>query len=338
MYETSQYSNALTALARFNEWYNTAENNSYPFAMGGECQNVSYTGMLQSMQVNSADRQWYWQTCNEFGFYQTAENVNVTLDDGEVVLESTAFSSQYVNLDFYVRQCTDLFNVTGEQVSKHVERTNAMYGGWHVSTNRTIFSNGLIDPWHTMSVINDTQLPPPAEWESESLNLVNLIGPTSHCQDIGMPRRTDIPQLSMARYRNVNQMSLWLTGEPLPSSSTALPPPPPPYESSGGSSSSGGLSPSGSNNTSNTSSSSSSGTDNGGGGSDNRRSSMSSGAVVGIVVFAVLVGVVAMAAAVWWWRKRKVSLGGGGSGVGYHEDGLTTGYSSLLGSDARSSA
>lgn len=312
MSEVASQSNALTALMRFNEWYNTAENVSYPFAMGGECQNVSYSGYLQSMQPNSADRQWYWQTCNEFGFYQTAENTTVTDEEGEVVVEVTPFSRRYVNLDFNLRQCRDLFNVSAAVVARNVQQTLDRYGGWHVSTNRTIFSNGLIDPWHTMSVFNDTLMSPPPPSTQQPLNLVNVIGPTSHCQDLGAPRVSDIQQLRMGRFRNVNQMSLWLTGTPLPPSSTSLPPPPP-----GDSSSSGG----------------------GGGGSDGRRSAMSSGAVVGIVVFAVLVGVVGIAAAVWWWRKRKVTLGGSGmSGVGYHEDGLTTGYSSLLGSDGRSVA
>ena len=363
MAEVAEQSNALTALMRFNEWYNTAENGSYPFAMGGECQNVSYSGYLQFMQANSADRQWYWQTCHEFGFYQTAEDVNYTRPDGQLALEPSAFSRRYINLDFYLRQCYDLFGLTGSTVAFNVLQTLDRYGGWHVSTNRTIFSNGLIDPWHTMSVINNTQLAPPPPSALEPLNLVNLIGPTSHCQDLGYPRPTDIVQLKAARLRNVNQMSLWLSGNPLPvaSSSSALPPPPPPFDSSsssggesstgGGSTSagsssssssssssiSGGTSGGDTNTTTNSSSSSSTGSDNSGG-SSSRRSSISSGAVVGIVVFAVLVGVVAIAAAVWWWRKRKINLGGGALGVSYHEDGLTTGYSSLLGGDGRSSA
>ena len=353
MSDVAAESNALTALVRFNEWYNTAENGTYPFAMGGECQNVSYSGYLQYMQADSAERQWYWQTCNEFGFYQTAEN--------RTGLQPTAFSARYINLPFYLRQCHDLYNTTADVVARNVQRTIDTYGGWHVSTNRTIFSNGLIDPWHTKSVYNESLLSPPPPSAAEPLNLVNVIGPTSHCQDLGVPRMTDIWQLRAGRFRNVNQISLWLKGGGLPSSSTASPPPPPPvdsssssssggYESStgGGMSSDSSISPptvassssssstSGGSNSTTNSSSSSSGGSNGGGGNDSRRSSMSSGAVVGIVVFCMLVGVVGIAAAVWWYRKRKVTLGGGGvGGVGYHEDGLTTGYSSLLGSDAR---
>ena len=310
MADTAQQSNALTALLRFNEWYNTAENASYPFAQGAACQNDSYSGYLRFMQGNSADRQWMWQTCNEFGFYQTAQDVNYTTADGAVVHQRTVFSRRYDSLDFYLRQCNDLFGITAP--AANVQATLARYGGWHVSTNRTVWTNGLVDPWHTMSVVNDTQMAPPplSPPGQQPLNLVNLIGPTSHCQDLVPPRASDIPQLQAARYRTVNQMSLWLTGRELPSST-------------------GGATPDGS-----------SGSDGGGGGSDARRSAMSSGAVVGIVVFCVLVAVIAMVAAVWYYRKRQVSLGGSGAaGVGYHEDGLTTGYSSLLGGgDARSSS
>ena len=60
-----QRSNALVALAAFNERYNTADNASMPFATGPACQNASYASYLDSMQLNSADRQWYWQTCVE---------------------------------------------------------------------------------------------------------------------------------------------------------------------------------------------------------------------------------------------------------------------------------
>ena len=311
MSEIASQSNALTALVRFNEWYNTAENNTYPFASGSECQNVSYSGYLNYMaNDHSADRQWFYQTCREVGFAQVAEDGNYTTINGELIYETAAFSRRYVSLEFWLRQCYDLFNFTGEQVSANVDGNNAEYGGWHIRTNYTIFSNGLIDPWHTMSVINTTQLPNNDQSEV-NMNLVNVIGPTSHCQDIGYPRATDIEALQTGRYRNINQIQLWLTGSPYPSSTGG--------GSGGGSGGTGG---------------------DGGGGSGGR-SSMSSGAVVGIVVFAVLIGVVALAAALWWWRKRKVNLGGGGSsyssGNVLDDRSLSTGYSSLLGGDGRAS-
>lgn len=56
-----------------------------------ELQNVSWT----SDSAKGA-RQWTWQTCNEFGFYQTSEN------------PSDVFGDRF-KLDFFIQQCMDIY-------------------------------------------------------------------------------------------------------------------------------------------------------------------------------------------------------------------------------------
>ena len=165
MIAEAQRSNALVALAAFNLRYNTADNASLPFAAGPDCQNASYASYIRSMQLNSADRQWYWQTCVEvrttaltrpgsscssqplahslsvqsadvmqFGFFQSAEG------------NRSAFSTRYLPYSFLADQCFDLFGIPVSALPVHIAATNAEYQADHPSTNNTVFTNGLIDP------------------------------------------------------------------------------------------------------------------------------------------------------------------------------------------------
>ena len=277
---TAQASNGLVALAAFNALYNTADNASYPFATGDACQNTSYSAYIrQHMQENSADRQWYWMTCNEVGFFQTAEG------------ETSAFSTRYLPLSFYSDQCADIFYSTFD-LQYNVDATNTRYRSFDLRTNATAFTNGLIDPWHTRGILT-------AADAAGVDNRVDVIGPTSHCQDLAYPRDTDLPQLQAARFRNLQSISGWLGGPPLGSTGEA-------GASTG---------------------------DNGGGGGGSK--SMSNGALVGIVVFCMLVAVVAAGVGLWYWkRRRSEGLGSAGGGGSYNES-LLTGNSSLLGGDGR---
>lgn len=67
------------------------------------CLDYKYDKMIDTMQEISWDsiaakgmRQWTWQTCNEFGFYQTAENKTDTFGDR-------------FKVDFFIKQCMDIY-------------------------------------------------------------------------------------------------------------------------------------------------------------------------------------------------------------------------------------
>jgi serine protease 16 len=78
-------------------------------------------------------RAWTWQTCNEFGWFQTASGL---------------LRSRYVNLSYYERVCQTLFGVSIPDQSDVAVR----YGGATPQTDNIIFVNGKIDPWSTLSV------------------------------------------------------------------------------------------------------------------------------------------------------------------------------------------
>ena len=109
---------------------------------GGECVDVSWEGRLGLLGslagVAGGTRSWLYQTCNEFGFYQTCE-----------VGSSCPFSKGYHPLDQDLEMCATLFNVT--DVELRVAKTET-YGGWNPEGTRVLYVNGDVDPWSTLSV------------------------------------------------------------------------------------------------------------------------------------------------------------------------------------------
>lgn len=133
-------------------------------------------------------RMWFYQTCNEFGYYQTSDSKN------------QPFGSLFP-LSFYVDQCTDVFGPQFNQA--HIERgiawTNENYGGRNISVTRVLFPNGSIDPWHALG-ITDHVIGPGRS--------IFIIG-TAHCANMYPPLSTDIANLQQARLDIAEQLKLW---------------------------------------------------------------------------------------------------------------------------------
>lgn len=92
------------------------------------------------MNFNQA-RQWTYQTCTEFGFYQTSDNI------------SLVFGNRF-NVDFFIRQCTDVYGVEFNAISQSeaILQTNTNYGELHAKTTNVIYVHGSIDPWHALGL------------------------------------------------------------------------------------------------------------------------------------------------------------------------------------------
>lgn len=95
--------------------------------------------MIHSIQKQA--RQWTYQTCTEYGFYQTSDNA------------SFVFGNRF-DVDFFIRQCTDIYGTdfdTSSQ-SEAILRTNTYYGELHAETTNVIYIHGSIDPWHALGL------------------------------------------------------------------------------------------------------------------------------------------------------------------------------------------
>ena len=89
---------------------------------------------------------WGWQTCTEFGFYQTCE------------IGSICFYTQGLNLlpdmdDF----CKVDYGIAQEQIARSIDATNAFYGADRPdlahNASRIMYVNGDVDPWSGLSIL-----------------------------------------------------------------------------------------------------------------------------------------------------------------------------------------
>ncbi|XP_063986366.1 putative serine protease K12H4.7 [Diachasmimorpha longicaudata] len=143
----------------------------------------------ESEAATSDMRQWTYQTCTEYGYYQTSNS------------SQSIFGTMFP-IDYDIEMCKDLYgeNYNGDTVKKSVRRTNIMYGADLPDVDRIIFTNGDVDPWHALSVLKD--LNPQA--------LAILIKGSSHCADLQSEKSTDVEGLKDARYLIASKISKWL--------------------------------------------------------------------------------------------------------------------------------
>ena len=116
------------------------------------CWQSSYADFVQQLKNTTfsspfnqgGTRQWTWQTCTEFAYFQTTDS------------SSQPFGT-YMPLSFSQQQCVDIYSVPMID-DKLIQQTNTFYGGKNGTFANTIFVNGSLDPWHVLSV-TDGPLP-----------------------------------------------------------------------------------------------------------------------------------------------------------------------------------
>lgn len=165
-----------------------------------KCLDASYDHYLHDLGLTDWDshredamRQWTWQTCTEFGYYQTSDST------------SQPFGN-HLGLRFSLNDCEKAFGLDfsdfkEEALKKRVEQTNIEYGKDGIQVSRVIFVNGNKDPWHVLGVLDKS---PKAAYE------VIVINGTSHCDDMRESRPSDSPQLKMARERISEILTKWI--------------------------------------------------------------------------------------------------------------------------------
>ena len=115
-----------------------------------------------------AGRQWMYQSCNEFGFYQTA-NGNP---------RESARSSR-IDLAYHNDACDRLFGMKNQV---DADRTNRDYYSrlFDSGVKNIYFTNGNNDPWSNLSLTD-----PSGIQSSNSGLMVFLISGAAHCDDLG---------------------------------------------------------------------------------------------------------------------------------------------------------
>uniref|UniRef100_F1KTW1 Serine protease n=1 Tax=Ascaris suum TaxID=6253 RepID=F1KTW1_ASCSU len=140
----------------------------------------------------SADRSWVWQTCTEFGYFQSTD------------LGRNIFGS-VTPVNLFVDMCTDTFGSAYkiQAIENSIHMTRKYYGGKdHFKGTNVVLPNGDIDPWHALGLYSNI----------EPSVVPILIHGTAHCADMYPARTQDLPALTNARNIIASNINKWLNG------------------------------------------------------------------------------------------------------------------------------
>ncbi|XP_032679651.1 putative serine protease K12H4.7 [Odontomachus brunneus] len=146
--------------------------------------NISWT----SEQMDGG-RQWVYQTCTEFGFFQTS------------TARPKLFSEMFP-VDFYIQQCIDIFGprYNLDLLKSSIARTNILYGALNLQVTNVVFAHGSVDPWHVLGITQSSNSQAPAIY----------IPGTAHCAVLYPSTEKDLPQLKQARILIKDLIKQWL--------------------------------------------------------------------------------------------------------------------------------
>jgi len=140
---------------------------------------------------------WGYQTCTEFGFYQTCE------------VGTGCFFTQGLNLLLdQASFCETDFGIRVDEIAGSVAATNAKYGGRApdkaLNASRIMFVNGDVDPWSSMSIL-----------KSPTTSLPTLMVPgASHHAWTHPSQESDQKSVKRAREVIRDQLRRWLAMSP----------------------------------------------------------------------------------------------------------------------------
>ncbi|XP_065205171.1 putative serine protease K12H4.7 [Planococcus citri] len=161
----------------------------------------NYIDSLKKIDYESAaevDRQWIYQTCTEFGFYQSSSNA------------SDIFGPHFP-AEFYTKQCEQIFGKKYDEklLNNAVYRTNTIYGELKINVGNIVFVHGSVDPWHALGITHVQDEDAPYE--------TIFIKGTAHCADMYPSSDEDTQELKEARSKIQTILQSWLQkGKPKP--------------------------------------------------------------------------------------------------------------------------
>ena len=153
----------------------------FPLEDAGNLTYAYYVEQLRRTDANdySDSRAWLWQTCTEFGYYQT------TAYEGQVF-------GAYMDLRSNLQTCYDAFfrdlfeddtelTRTRALVAEQIDFTNAWYGARHQPASHVFYTNGRVDPWSELAAVAEKGV---ADGQYVGESVARWVEEGSHCTDM----------------------------------------------------------------------------------------------------------------------------------------------------------
>ncbi|CAG9772228.1 unnamed protein product [Ceutorhynchus assimilis] len=160
-----------------------------------DCIDYKYASLVASWQnttivASSMMRQWVYQTCTEFGNFQTSTQ------------ELPIFGSRFP-ISYFTDLCVVVF---GEQfnetlTSLGITATNNRYGATNIATKNIVYFHGTTDPWSVLGKLETT---------NDADDYVIVVDGAAHCMNMHAASETDSAALTAAREKIDNLVGQWL--------------------------------------------------------------------------------------------------------------------------------
>ena len=168
----------------------TSENVYAATEEGGSCVHLSQDYFVADLsRPDNPARSWFWQKMTEFGWLKSSTGSS-----------SIFFPSFDLSVDKILAVFQKIFAVPS--LVPNTEWTNANYGGFNLVADNVIFTNGLYDPWHLVSISKDIPAP-------SGVKAVTYEG--GHCATLNAASHSDPPSLIAARAAVEAEIDSWLS-------------------------------------------------------------------------------------------------------------------------------
>ncbi|ALC46986.1 CG18493 [Drosophila busckii] len=174
-----KFEDDATAIA--NLFYHAA---GYP-----TCVDMRYSETVAYYQELVADFDdslpWYYQTCNEFGWYQSSRAA------------AQPFGKSFP-ATLYIELCQDIFGAKyrQSQIESYAAETNEHFGGMEPAVENVFMTHGSLDPWNAVG-----------HGVAEG---ATVIAQASHCNDLAPMSSADSAEMRAAKEKIAELVTQWL--------------------------------------------------------------------------------------------------------------------------------